>query len=81
MTNTTNDVLKETKSNENKAIGLGSHVKEVSFNCHLHLDFTFNYLRTVNYSFTALFNYYSHNNHIILKNVYDSNTRNSWKLK
>ena len=36
MTNTTNDVLKETKSNENKAIGLGSNIKEVSFNCYLH---------------------------------------------
>ena len=36
MSNTTNDVLKETKSNENKAIGLGSNVKEVSFNCYLH---------------------------------------------
>ena len=36
MSNTTNDVLKETKSNENKAIGLGSNIKEVSFNCYLH---------------------------------------------
>ena len=36
MSNTTNDVLKETKSNENKAIGLGSNVKEVSFNCYIH---------------------------------------------
>ena len=36
MSNTTNDVLKETKSNEKKAIGLGSNVKEVSFNCYIH---------------------------------------------
>ena len=81
ISNTATDELNKTKSNENKDIGLDSNVKEVSFNCYLHLDFTFSYLRTVNYSFTALFNYYSHNYHIILKNVYDSNTRDSRNLK
>ena len=81
ISNPANDIMNENKSNENMVIGLGSNVREVSFNCYLHLNFTFNYLSTVNYSFTALFNNFSYNYHIILKNAYDSNTRNSWNLK
>ena len=36
ISNTANDILNENKSNENMVIGLGSNVKEVSFNCYLH---------------------------------------------
>ena len=51
ISNTATDELNKTKSNENKVIGLDSNVKEVSFNCYLHLDF--NYFRQyVNYCFT-----------------------------
>ena len=46
ISNTANDEVNKTKSNENKVVGLDSNVTEVSFNCYLHrynLNFTFNY--------------------------------------